>query len=332
MGWFRRWFGRSDATPAAGLADGERVGSSSAAHGTVPWNPAIDVEVPFVRWLLDAPAHGPPVLDAAEHVVLAALDAAIASDDASALVPRVPAVVPQLLHDLRDRRRSAGALAQQIAQDAVVAASVVRAANSAGYRTTRAIESLDQAVLVLGDDGLRQVVASVAFRPLIDVQSGVYARAGAPRIWAQSQLAALACRTLAAGAGANAFEAYLASLLHNVSHVVALRILDRNRPSTPLPASAAFCAAFIARTRDLAVVIGRRWQFPPQVAQAVDADSATPLAMLVTASDRLGKLRMLCDAGWIDADEALRALDGHHALGECFGGLAIEARPAAHHQ
>ena len=328
MGWFRRWLGRSDVPAAAGLADPARAASALPQRRSVAWHPSIDVDVAFVRWLLDGPAHGPPVLDAAEHVVLAALDGAIASDDASALVPRVPAVVPQLLHSLRDPARSARSLAQQIAQDAVLVATVVRAANSAGYRTTRAVDSLDQAVLVLGDDGLRQVVAGVAFRPLINVQSGVYAKAGAPRIWAHSQLAALACRHLATVACANAFEAYLASLLHNVSHVVALRVLDRHPPSAPLPASAAFCAAFIARTRDLATAIGRRWQFPAHVVQALDAGSATPLAELVATCDRLGKLRMLSDAGWIDADHALQALEGYPALAEGFETLRALPREA----
>jgi HD-like signal output (HDOD) protein len=289
----------------------------------------VDVDLAFVRWLLDAPAHGPPVLDAAEHAVLGALDTAIASDDASALVPRVPAVVPQLLHSLRDPGRSVRALAHQIAQDAVLVASVVRTANSAAYRTTHAIESVDQAVLVLGDDGLRQLVAAVAFRPLINVQSGRYAKAGAPRVWDQSQRAGVACRLLAPAAGANAFEAYLASLLHNVSHVVALRVLDRHPPSTPLPASAAFCAAFIARTRDLALAIGERWQFPPPVVRAaVDADPATPLASVVAASDRLSKLRLLCEAGWIDEDRALRALDGSDVLAGSFAQLGAVPREA----
>ena len=134
---------------------------------------------------------------------------------------------------------------------------------------------------------------------------------------------------LALAAGANAFEAYLASLLHNVSHVVALRVLDRHPPSTPLPASAAFCAAFIARTRDLALAIGERWRFPPPVVRAaVDADPATPLASLVAASDRLSKLRLLCEAGWIDEDRALRALDGSDVLAGSFAQLGVVPREA----
>jgi HDOD domain len=126
-----------------------------------------------------------------------------------------------------------------------------------GTSTPAPIESVDQAVLILGHDGMRQLVAAVAFKPLINVQSGHFTRRGAPRVWEQTERAGGVCRLLAPSAGASAFEAYLVTLLINVGTIVALRVLDERQPDRDAVGSRPFCTRFVIIVRDLAMQIGR---------------------------------------------------------------------------
>src|SRR5205085_8589672 len=120
----------------------------------------------------------------------------LAGDAAAAWVPRVPSVVPHLLQTLRERDGSMSALARQLAQDPVLVAAVLRIANSPYYRSAKPIGSIEQALLILGQDTLRQLLASVAFKPILNLQSGAVTRRGAPLVWDQSERCGVACHVL----------------------------------------------------------------------------------------------------------------------------------------
>lgn len=247
---------------------------------------------------------------------------------AAGLVPRVPAVIPQLLGSLRDDSLSGADLARQVAQDVVLVAEVIREANSPYYRPAQPVKTIEGAVMLLGQNGLRMLLARVAFRPVIGVQSGRFARQAAPVVWTQSEQCALAASILAGGLDANAFDAYLAGLMHNIGLIVAFRIIDRVMPTgaTPaaqaqaLPESPAFCASLLEQARALSAVIAAEWNFPQSVVTAIGTPRATPLGLALALGDRVAKLRVLVDAGVLERDAALAGLDT--ALWHCFDQLA----------
>jgi hypothetical protein len=145
--WLRRWFG----SPPA--ADVEARAASPAAHPAPEHEPsprAFDVDGAFHRWLLDA--HGAAEASADEHALYEALVSAAEDPRLVHRVPRVPAIVPQLLQMLRDPSHRAVDISRRVAQDAVLVAAVLRVANSPWYAAGRRIESLEQAVLILGQD------------------------------------------------------------------------------------------------------------------------------------------------------------------------------------
>src|SRR5207237_744784 len=76
--------------------------------------------------------------------------------------------------------------------------------------------SIDAALLVLGQNGLRMLLARAAFRPIIGMQGGVHARLAAPRVWSHTERCALAASLLAPACQADPFEAYLAGLMHDL--------------------------------------------------------------------------------------------------------------------
>jgi hypothetical protein len=242
---------------------------------------------------------------------------------AAGLVPRVPAVIPQLLGSLRDDSLSGADLARQVAQDVVLVAEVIREANSPYYRPATPVKTIEGAVMLLGQNGLRMLLARVAFRPVIGMQSGRFARQAAPIVWSQSEQCALASSILAGGLDANAFDAYLAGLMHNIGLIVAFRVIDRVIPAPAvavLPASPVFCASLLEYARSLSSVIAAEWNFPESVVSAIGTPRATPLGLALSLGDRVAKLRVLVDAGVLERESALAGLDA--ALWQCFDQLA----------
>ena len=321
--WLGRWLGGS--RPAdKDAASAPTSGAPAPAAPADVWRPALDVDALFCRWLLGRDDSAVAADDRAQVDELSRLDALASGPSLATWVPRVPAVVPQLLHTLRDPARPMTVLARQLAQDPVLVAGVLKLARSPAYGLSRPATSLEQALLVIGQDGLRQMLASVAFKPIINLQAGEYTRRGAPRVWDQSERCGLACRVLAAGAGVSAFEAFLAALLQSVGVVVVLRMLDQLAPRDP-PASPRACHLLLARAHSLAATIGRQWSFPDVVIGAAlerEPSQATAgrtgLGEFVASCDALSKLRVLTDAAVLSVDDERLDLAGHPPVQRCF--------------
>lgn len=320
--WIAQWLGATDA--AATEAPGGQQRADAAMQP--PGQRHADVAAAFYRWLagqggMTAPAQ-------TEALVLGQLGRlAHDPEQAAALVPRVPEVIPQLLRSLRDENQSGAELARQVAQDIVLVAEVIREANSPYYRSTGPVRSIDGALMLLGQNGLRMLLARVAFRPILSIQSGRFARLVAPRIWSQSEKCAMAASLLAPHAGVDPFEAYLAGLVQNVGLIVALRLMEQTCPDDVLPQSDEFCAGLLACTQAMAANIAREWELPAGVEYAIreaGRDGAAPLARLLADAGLLASLRVMLDAGEYDAGEpsALQGLDAFQL--RCFDKLRTE--------
>ncbi|MGX4640289.1 HDOD domain-containing protein [Massilia sp. SYSU DXS3249] len=308
--WFARWFGgatrrgdKPSATPAP-AADTAPAMPAAAAPGAGPADRG-GVDLAFYRWLAGSAGGDAP--QATERLItdeLARL--AREPEKAAGLVPRVPAVIPELLRSLRMENVSSADLSRMVAQDLVLVAEVIREANSPYYRSTTPVRNIEGAVMLLGQNGLRMLLARVAFRPVISMQTGRFAKLVAPLVWSQSEKCAQAAGALAPQAGANPFEAYLAGLVQNVGLVVAFRLIDQVYTEDVLPRSDAFSAALLGHARRLAEGIARQWEFPEAVAEAV-AGKPGPLGEVLAAADALSKLRLLLDAGVLAPDDPLVA-------------------------
>ncbi|MGX9219125.1 HDOD domain-containing protein [Massilia varians] len=303
--WLARLFG-SPAQPAPAPPS-----AVPAAAGVVNPPPSFDLDLAFYRSLAGGSAHAGEM---PKQLILDELARLARQPEAAAeLVPRVPAVIPQLLRSLRIDATSAGELARQVTQDVSLVAEVIREVNSPFYRATARIANIEGALMLLGQNGLRMLLARVAFRPLIGSQGGRLARHAAPLVWSQSEKCAMAASMVAPACGADPFEATLAGLMRSVGLVVALRLADQLGGAAPLPQSDDFAHALLDSTRRLSAGIAGLWEFPPGVAQAIlqaGQFDATPLAQALHEGDRLAKLWVLCDAGSAEAGEMAAALSG----------------------
>jgi HD-like signal output (HDOD) protein len=319
--WITRLFGAGGAAPAAppappavpaaatapAPARQEDAGHEDAGHE--------DADLAFWQWLaagVTAPAPTP-------HAQLVLNELARLTRDPAAgaeLVPRVPEIIPQLLRSLRDESVSGAELARQVGKDPSLAAEVIREANSPFHRPAKPVRTIDAALLVLGQNGLRMLLARAAFRPIAGTQGGRHARQVAPRIWNHTEHCALAASLLAPGMRADPFEAYLAGLMQDVGLIVALRLFDQaaDADAGALPADTHTAARLQAAARQLSARIALQWELPPPIAAAILGAAAlahaTPLARALAQADRVARLRVLLDAGLLAADHpALTSLD-----------------------
>jgi len=311
----------SPAVPAA------MAGSS---RPPVPFELLDRVGTAWNAWLFERADEGGLELNAFETQVLENLAGILSSQQSgAALVRRMPGLIPQLLQSLRSESFSGAALSRTISSDVVLVAAVIRLANSCYQGTGATVTSVEQAVILIGQEGLRQLITTVAFRPIIDVHSGFYVRRLAPILWEHSERCAIAARRMATARGVEGFDAFLAALLQNVGLTVALRSMDQVTKGEALLGSGMFWAQLARDTRRLSVSIAREWNFPETVVRALDEQGGlrkgatmSPLGSLLMLTDYLGKLRVLVEQGVLeDGDPALMAGLPEDA-GECWALLS----------
>lgn len=279
----------------------------------------IDVDNLFFPWLLDMREAVAVDMSEAENRLLRALKREADTDKPATadLVPRIPSVIPLLLRSLRDNNVSNSQLAEQVAHDAVLVAAVLKQVNSSYFRRSSSVKTIEEAIAVIGQNGLRMLIASVAFKPLFNAGLGHYTVLGAPRVWELSDPCAIACRYFAKHMHADGFEAFLAGLLQNVGVIVALRVIDQAGGAAPGELrSLAFQASFAHYTRRLARLVGKHWEFPEQAIAAVDRTPGMPasgLAEVVRLADRVSKIRVLVNHGALRPEHADACLEGDDA-------------------
>jgi HD-like signal output (HDOD) protein len=266
-----------------------------------------EIDAAYYRWLT-----GPAGFNAPAEIEARILDEVQAlagrPADAAGLVPRIPEVIPQVLRSLNDEESSAAELSRLVAQDVVLTSEVIREANSAYYRPMSAVKTIEAAIMMLGQNGLRMLLARIGFRPIIKMQSDGFSRRVAPQIWGQSEKCALAASLMAPGLTAGVFESYLAGLMQNVGLVVAFRLADQVCQNGTVPVSGEFGVTLLARSRQLSAEIAKHWEFPHDVADAI-AQASDPgessLALALSQGDRIAKLRLLLDGAMLGEDDPL---------------------------
>lgn len=315
--WINRLRGGSDSAPPAAAVPADAADEQAAGL-------AAEIEATYYRWLTAAHGYAAPA-EVEARILDEVRQLTAQPGEAAGLVPRVPEAIPTLLSSLNDEDASVADLARQVAQDVVLVAEVIREANSAYYRPISPVKNVEAAIMMLGQNGLRMLLARIAFRPLVNMQSDGFARHAAPQVWSQSVSCALAASLMAPGLSTGVFEAYLAGLMQNVGLVVAFRLADRVCQNGKIPGSSAFGVQLLAASRQLSSAIAGHWNFPKEVAEAIvhaGEPGADQLAEALGLGDRIAKLRLLIDANVLAEDDALVTDGLDNFQRRCLGKLA----------
>jgi HD-like signal output (HDOD) protein/CheY-like chemotaxis protein len=187
---------------------------------------------------------------------------------ATAALPALPATVLQLLRLLDDPSTGAPAVVRALNQDPAIAAKVLQLVNSAFFGLPRRIASVEQAVVHLGLNTIRNVVlASQAFQVV-----------GAPEVVLHSvrQRGVLASHIARALGGAGSDEAQAGALLRDVGELLLAARLPRRYGDLLGRVGADMGARVAAEAGELGAThaqVGARlltlWGLPPHICEAV---------------------------------------------------------------
>ena len=190
----------------------------------------------------------------------AALDTAVWEPD---YFPRRPMLLPKLMRALNDDASTRGQLVQLILEDPALAGNVLQRANSAYYRLSpEPVESLDRAVVMLGYQGLRSILATAILQPVFRLPKGYFGNF-ATAMWDLAQRTAAACEVHAKHLpGCDPFVAQLLGVLNPLARIVLFRLaMDKYRELPHLlPRAEVFIRAMQEHASHVAVLVASTWE------------------------------------------------------------------------
>ncbi|SHI97965.1 HD-like signal output (HDOD) domain, no enzymatic activity [Malonomonas rubra DSM 5091] len=131
-------------------------------------------------------------------------------------LPPSPIVAQKILDLLRDPDLRIKDLANAVSLDPAISARLLRMANSAFYDQQKQINSVDRAIIVIGEDVLKNLAMECSLRGAHKTY-GLLER----RLWEGSIGSAVACRMIAGRiTDIDPSEAYLCGLQHHIGKVV----------------------------------------------------------------------------------------------------------------
>ncbi len=256
-----------------------------------------------------------------EHAGIAAAAVAAMENESTRrqYAPRRPNLLPQLLQAANNDEISRRELASIISRDPSLVGSLLTMANSSYYRVTqRPVESIDRAVVLLGSEGIRSLIAAAVMQPIFRLSNKQFPRF--PEIvWDRALRSANAAVAHAAVVEkADPFAAELLSLVTGLAEIMLFRAtLDQyaTRPGaarfTPDPAVIAGLLA--THVTPVAQQIGVQWELSERILVAFEEQTAasaprSPLGRSLLFGRVAGALAMLFKHHRIDEAVARASL------------------------
>lgn len=149
---------------------------------------------------------------------------------AIARIRPIPQIALKLLRILRKGDYNMTELATEIRHDQVIGARVLRYCNSPIIGLRQKIDSIDRAIILLGENRMLEVVVSASVNPFFDQQEGGYSmmRGG---LYQHAVGVANIARILAQYTGrSNPESAYTAGLLHDIGKVILDQYITKSLP------------------------------------------------------------------------------------------------------
>lgn len=224
-------------------------------------------------------------------------------------LPRRPQLLPQLMVALNDPGSTASKLAGIIGQDPVLAATLMRIANSAAHRRRlQPLESLERVVVKVGQEGLERLLSSALVQPVLALEEREL-RGFASTLWRHGRLASAAAADHARIVERiDPLPLQLGSLLPALSCLLVLRALPA-LADQPLTAAERLQLLMTSQYA-VAAEISRRWELPDSLAQALEGTPGQMHASLHFGR-RMAWAWMQVEDGLLDAEQARQALAAH---------------------
>lgn len=216
-------------------------------------------------------------------------------------VPPFPKVAQRVSEMLNDPEVSAAALAEVIQYDQVITANVLKICNAAYFGLPRKVSSLDEALVIVGNDTLRDIIITSSSARFYKGAAGEGYKLDQGELWKHSIAVGIMAKELVKYVkGVEPGSAYTAGLLHDIgkrflSSFVAddfkkimMRVVQDN--SSFVEAEKELLGASHA---ELGGMIMSQWDFPKEIELAVlqhhdpDALEKDPLTAIVALANAL---------------------------------------------
>lgn len=224
-------------------------------------------------------------------------------------LPRRPQLLPQLMMALNDPASTATKLAGIIGQDPVLAATLMRIANSAAHRRRHApLESLERVVVKVGQEGLERLLSAALVQPVLALEEREL-RGFAAVLWRHARLASAAAADHARVVERiDPLPLQLGSLLPALAALLVLRALPA-LADVPLAPDERL-QLLQASHYTVAAEIARRWELPDSLASALEGEPGEATNSLMFGR-RIAWAWMQVEDGQMEASEARQALAAH---------------------
>ena len=194
-------------------------------------------------------------------------------------LPSIPKIAQDLIRQFDNPNTSLDAVARNIAMDPVIAAKVLRLANSARFRGNRESSSVEDAAMRLGFNTLRTLVLASAVTGAFKAPAGFDLKG----FWTHSFQVASVSRVLAKHRGVAVETAFTCGMMHNIGEL----LIQTGAPELAERLNATSQGSAAQRTAletlqlgfgfpEVGAELAKRWQLPELIQQAI-AYQARPL-------------------------------------------------------
>jgi len=181
-------------------------------------------------------------------------------------VTMVPVVAREVLEFSRDPEVPAHRIVSVVSKDPVLATRVLQLANSAASGSARSITSINDAVVRMGTQSVRQVVTAVCVASIL-ADKGAYGERGRDLIdhgIGTAYIAAL----IAEAAGGSREEAFVCGLLHDIGKLLIRQLAYRPEAGVKKPTASELSTVMDARHAEFGGHLLRWWQLPQPLSDA----------------------------------------------------------------
>ncbi|NLH49504.1 MAG: HDOD domain-containing protein [Myxococcales bacterium] len=195
------------------------------------------------------------------------------SSDKDADLPMLPHIAAQAVVLMNNPQSSITEVAQLLEQDQVLAAQVIKLANSPFYRSIKDVTTLSRAILVIGLRSVLDLIFSISLQGKVFRHPRYSARMSA--LWRHSMGAAYICREIAKGINANVDIAFLFGLLHDIGKPLIIDTLTKLSQKNPDQISLKLIDdTLLDEILDefhcsVGGLIARKWGFPDKLRMAI---------------------------------------------------------------
>jgi putative nucleotidyltransferase with HDIG domain len=214
------------------------------------------------------------VAEAAQQTENSVIDAALGR---VARLATLPEITTRILEVLDNPNATADELEQLVSSDPVLSAKVLKVVNSSFYGMPASVNSIKQAIVLLGVGGLKNIALAASLAKLFGgmAPQSDFDPQGP---WQHSAAVGAAAKLICGHVGGNGEEMFLAGLLHDVGTVIALQALRQQfsdlvarraaNPDEPYVVAERECLG--ATHEEFGIALCRSWNFPPSIQAAVE--------------------------------------------------------------